>query len=183
MMSSIYTRTGDSGTTGLADGTRTSKTSTRIAAIGTIDECSANLGLLISLLEDRTLERNLSLIQHQLFDFGAVLAGTKEHLIGPSHVTTLEQWIDALDQELPSLKQFILPGGGSAAAQAHITRAVCRRAERCTFAAAENEDRVFFGPVSQFLNRLSDYLFVVARTLSAKKGGDILWVKPGKRDA
>jgi cob(I)alamin adenosyltransferase len=135
------------------------------------------------MLEDRTLEGNLSLIQHQLFDLGAVLAGSKENLIDQGHVTTLEHWIDTLDRELPSLEQFILPRGGGAAAQAHIARAVCRRAERCTFAAAKDEDEVIFIPVLQFLNRLSDYLFVVARTLSAKKGGDILWVRPGERDS
>lgn len=179
-MPSIYTRSGDSGTTGLADGTRTSKTSLRIEAIGTVDECNANLGLLINLLEDRTLEANLLSIQHQLFDLGAVLAGSKNCLIDSDYVTTLENWIDQLDQALPTLTQFILPSGSAAAAQAHITRAVCRRTERCMFAVAANE--TVPKTVLQYLNRLSDYLFVVARTLAVQNGGDIFWARPEERN-
>ncbi|MBV1932478.1 MAG: cob(I)yrinic acid a,c-diamide adenosyltransferase [Porticoccaceae bacterium] len=171
-MTRIYTRTGDKGSTGLADGTRTTKTSVRIEAIGTVDECNSHLGLLISLIDDQALATNLSVIQHQLFDLGATLAGTPSQLIEARHVEVLEQWIDELEQALPPLRQFILPGGNTATAQAHITRAVCRRAERCTFKIVETESshareiEVVPDAVVQFLNRLSDYLFLVARTLS-----------------
>lgn len=173
-MSRIYTRSGDTGTTGLADGTRTSKTSARIEAIGTIDECNAHLGMLVSLIVSHQLHPKLSAIQHRLFDLGATLANKQPSLIEARHVTALERNIDQLDSTLPPLKQFILPGGNAATAQAHITRAVCRRAERCTYILADNE--AVPEAVVQFLNRLSDYLFVVARSLSAHNGGDIPWL-------
>ncbi len=171
-MTRIYTRTGDKGNTGLADGSRTTKTSARIEAIGNVDECNSHLGLLISLLDKSALTRNLSVIQHQLFDLGATLAGSPTPLIEPRHVEIMEQWIDELEQALPPLQQFILPGGNIASAQAHVTRTVCRRAERCTFRIVEaerhdtTEIKVVPDAVIQFLNRLSDYLFLVARTLS-----------------
>ena len=192
-MTHIYTRTGDEGSTGLADGTRTAKTSARIEAIGSVDECNSHLGLLISLLDNPALAANLSLIQHQLFDLGATLAGTPTQLIEARHVEVLEQWIDELEQALPPLRQFILPGGNTATAQAHVTRAVCRRAERCTFTIIESESshvteiEVVPDAVVQFLNRLSDYLFLVARTLSngqrTHNNSEVHWLPEDKRSS
>lgn len=198
-MTHIYTRTGDEGSTGLADGTRTGKTSARIEAIGSVDECNSHLGLLISLLDNPALAANLSLIQHQLFDLGATLAGTPTQLIEARHVEVLEQWIDELEQALPPLRQFILPGGNTATAQAHVTRAVCRRAERCTFKVVEAETAetaetnkataidTVPEAVIQFLNRLSDYLFLVARTLSngqrTHNNSEVHWLPEDKRSS
>ncbi len=182
-MTQIYTRSGDDGSTGLADGTRVSKTSVRIEAIGTVDECNSHLGKLVSLTTHTKLSANLVLLQHQLFDLGATLADTATSLMKQQHVGVLEQWINDLDQALPPLKQFILPGGDSATAQAHITRAVCRRAERGVLRLAETE--LVPETTTQFLNRLSDYLFVVARTLarlnSVDRGGEIVWLPEHKR--
>ena len=186
-MTRIYTRSGDKGTTGLADGTRTDKTSARIEAIGTVDECNAQLGVLISLSEDNQLNQAMRQIQHQLFDLGAMLASVQSdissNLIEAQHVEELEREIDQLDKVLPTLKQFILPGGSTATAQAHVVRAVCRRAERCTFKLAETE--AVAEVVTQFLNRLSDYLFLVARTLTARQSGndkrEIPWQPENKR--
>jgi cob(I)alamin adenosyltransferase len=173
-MTAIYTRTGDSGTTGLANGTRTTKTSARIEAIGAIDECNAHMGLLISLLENNSHAETMLAIQHLLFELGASLAVGRQNGITNDHVKRIELDIDALDQALPTLTQFILPGGSVPSAQAHVTRTVCRRAERRVFLLAEEEHVP--EAVLRFLNRLSDYLFVVARTLSAKCGGDIHWL-------
>lgn len=186
-MTRIYTRSGDEGTTGLADGTRINKTSARIEAIGTVDECNAQLGVLISLSEDNQLNEAMQGIQHQLFDLGAMLASkqsdTSPNLIEKHHVERLEAEIDQLDRALPTLKQFILPGGSAATAQAHVVRAVCRRAERCTFKLAETE--TVPEVATQFLNRLSDYLFLVARTLAARpsdsSSGEIPWIPENKR--
>lgn len=200
-MTRIYTRTGDKGITGLADGSRIAKTSARIEAIGTVDECNSHLGLLISLLDDRALATNLSVIQHQLFDLGATLADAPKPLIEARHVEVLERWIDELESALPPLRQFILPGGNTAAAQAHVTRAVCRRAERCSFKLIEaetantTETEAVPGAVSQFLNRLSDYLFLVARWLANRQSNpdgsvdtdsnrdktEIPWLPEGRR--
>ena len=186
-MTRIYTRSGDEGITGLADGTRIEKTSARIEAIGTVDECNAQLGVLISLSEDSQLNEAMQDIQHQLFDLGAMLANAQSdapsNLIEARHVKGLERDIDQLDKALPTLKQFILPGGSIATAQAHVVRSVCRRAERCTFKLAETEKVPEVA--TQFLNRLSDYLFLVARTLAARssdgKSGEIPWKPENKR--
>ncbi len=188
-MTRIYTRSGDQGSTGLADGTRIAKTDPRIEAIGSVDECNAQLGLLISLLEnrilaepspaDQTLVADLLLVQHQLFDLGAMLAGTPASLISARHIAALERRIDKLDEALPPLRQFVLPGGSIAAAQAHIVRTVCRRAERSTFVVAQTGSAP--AAAMQFLNRLSDYLFLVARTLSATGKGDVNWLPEEQR--
>ena len=182
-MTRIYTRSGDNGSTGLANGQRVAKTSARIGAIGTVDECNAHLGMLVSLIDDSELARHLVLIQHQLFDLGATLAGVPESLIKARHVSALEKYIDELAAAVPPLKHFVLPGGSSAAAQAHISRAVCRRAERLAFALANTES--IPAEVVQFLNRLSDFLFLVARTLSQgqneHQGGEVRWAPEGER--
>lgn len=188
-MTRIYTRSGDQGRTGLADDTRTNKSSVKIAAIGSVDECNSHLGMLISLIDDQTLGAKLSVIQHQLFDLGATLAGAPEPLIETRHVQVLEGWIDELEQSLPVLQQFILPGGNVPTAQAHIARSVCRRAERWVFKLIEsdtkNETSALPGTAAQFLNRLSDYLFLVARRLSTQptqdQGGEIPWLPEDKR--
>lgn len=179
-MTRLYTRSGDQGQTGLADGTRTAKTSPRIEALGAVDECNAHLGLVVALLAgDHPLRARIEQIQHQLFDLGAVLAGVDPPVIGDAEVRALEAEIDRLDQALPPLKQFILPGGNAPAAQAHIARTVCRRAERCVFALAGLE--AVPAALSQYLNRLSDLLFVIARTLARDGGGDVVWRPNGGR--
>ncbi|MGK2913087.1 MAG: cob(I)yrinic acid a,c-diamide adenosyltransferase [Porticoccaceae bacterium] len=173
-MTCIYTRSGDQGQTGLANGTRTAKSSPRIEALGAVDECNAHLGMLVALLAgDHPLHAHIERLQHQLFDLGAILAGVDSPAIGDTKVRGLEAEIDHLDKALPPLKQFILPGGNAPAAQAHIARAVCRRAERCVFTLAEQE--TVPAALSQYLNRLSDLLFVVARTLAQEGSGDVLW--------
>lgn len=171
-MVQIYTRRGDRGKTGLADGLRLSKASALIAAIGDVDECNAHLGLLISQIEP-TLANRLQAVQHQLFAVGATLAGAKPCTVSERHVLALEQHIDQLEATLPPLTQFILPGGNPGAAQAHITRTVCRRAERNVVKAGESTPLPEI--VVAFLNRLADLLFVVARVLAAANGGDVPW--------
>lgn len=173
-MTRLYTRSGDQGQTGLADGTRTAKTSARIEALGSVDECNAHLGGLAALLAgDHPLRARIERLQHQLFDLGAILAGVDSAAISAAEVNALETEIDSLDQALPPLRQFILPGGSAPAAQAHIARAVCRRAERCVFALAGQEAAP--PSLTQYLNRLSDLLFVIARTLAQEGGGDLVW--------
>ena len=175
-LSKIYTRTGDAGSTGLGDGSRTEKDSARIAAIGEVDELNSLLGLL--LCEDLPDDVRILLIaiQHQLFDFGGELSIPGASLLAATAPAKLEEAIDRYNAALAPLKEFILPGGSRAAAWTHLARSVCRRAERAlvTLAAAE--------PVSeagrQYLNRLSDLIFVLARHLNLCDGcGDVLWKK------
>lgn len=197
----LYTRTGDDGTTGLFGGPRVRKDDARIEAYGTIDELNAVLGCVRSNLDaaraDRShteeaidglehLDECFSLIQHELFSLGAELASPRPddfHLrvIGPAHVARLERWIDDAESRLPPLKQFILPGGSATAAQIHAARAVCRRSERRVITFAESADLEM--PVSTdviiYLNRLSDWLFVVSREINRLLGhAEQLWVKP-----
>ena len=196
-MTRIYTRSGDQGDTGLANGSRVRKDSLRIEAIGTVDECNTQVGLLLSHLSDSDeLRPILERVQHHLFDLGAALAAAPSTL-SHADVELLEEQIDKVDAKLSPLKQFILPGGNTAAATAHVARAVCRRAERCVLAlaAADKEGElplealplealpleVLPPEVLCYLNRLSDLLFTVARTLAARDGGDVAWV-PSKKD-
>ena len=176
----IYTRTGDTGATGLIGGSRVRKNSARIAAIGDVDELNAWLGRIRSGDVDADLDLLLSEIQNRLFDIGAELATPpqKECEIEISHadIEALEVAIDALTAELPPLTQFILPGGTSTAAELHIARAVCRRAERSAAAMADSEEHAL-GPMA-YLNRLSDWLFVAARTVNHRRNvPDIAWTK------
>jgi len=179
-LSKIYTRTGDAGTTGLADGSRVAKDSPRIAALGDLDELNSIVGLLLTeeLPEDiRTL---LTGIQHDLFDLGGEMAIPGSALLNEKSVGELEAAIDRYNAALGPLKEFILPGGMRAAAVAHLARAVCRRAERQLVAVAAAE------PISEtgrkYVNRLSDLLFVLGRSLNRSAGrGDVLWQKDRKR--
>ena len=188
VLNRIYTRTGDTGETALGSGERVSKASLRIAAYGTVDETNATVGVARLHIADTKLDAMLARIQNELFDLGADLCvpdrGQKfdyEPLrILPKQYERLEHEIDELNAELAPLRSFVLPAGHPAAAQLHVCRTVCRRAERLIveLAALENE------PVSEgaiaYINRLSDFFFVASRWVNAKQGsGDVLWV-PGK---
>jgi len=178
-LNKIYTRTGDKGTAGLVDGSRVSKASDRMAAIGEVDEANAALGLAIAAL-DGDMAEQLRLIQNELFDLGADIATPAEVegalRIIPQQVERLEHDIDAMNAELQPLQSFILPGGSTEVAALHLARTVVRRAERAAVALAESEQ---INPQAlAYLNRLSDHLFVAARYIAARQGGDILW-RPG----
>jgi cob(I)alamin adenosyltransferase len=174
-LSKIYTRTGDNGTTGLGDGSRIDKDHPRMEAIGSVDELNSLIGLLIAELPaDDILLVPLTGIQHHLFDLGGELSIPGYVMVKAEHVTELEQILDTLNEALPPLKNFILPGGSRAAAVCHLARAVCRRAERNMVTLARdlpiNEDG------RHYLNRLSDLLFVMARLLARRNGGqEVLW--------
>ncbi len=172
-LSKIYTRTGDDGTTGLGDGSRVAKDSLRVDAYGTIDELNSHLGLVLAYEIPTNLREALSEIQHLLFDLGGELCIPGTVLIKPEHVEWLEQELDKLNDELPMLKEFILPGGNAPAAACHICRTVCRRAERLMVGLSRGEA---VEPASlAFVNRLSDFLFVAARVLARADGGEVLW--------
>ncbi len=175
----IYTRTGDSGQTSLVGGKRVSKTHPRLEAYGTVDELSSHLGLLSSLLTDHHHRQTILTIQQTLFSLSALLATEPESKwqpepLSPSHTEKLEAEIDHLQQQLPALHSFIIPGGSQAACQAHVCRTVCRRAERCILALTEEIE--VSADVLRYVNRLSDYLFVLARHLNVSKGIDELEV-------
>lgn len=181
----IYTRTGDAGTTGLVDGSRLPKHAARMAAIGAVDEANSVIGAAVCALAGSSHAGALIHIQNDLFDLGADLATPGEDFapspmtlrIVPAQVTWLEQAIDALNANLAPLTSFILPGGSEAAARVHVGRAAARRAERAmTALAAETQ----VNPAAlAYVNRLSDYLFVLARAINAAGSGDVLWV-PGQ---
>jgi cob(I)alamin adenosyltransferase len=177
-LSKIYTRTGDDGTTGLGDGSRISKDHPRAEAIGDIDELNCHIGLLIALLPgDDELRPVLERVQHDLFDLGGELAVPGYELVKSERVTALEQQLDHYNEDLPPLKNFILPGGSASAGQCHLARAVCRRAERRLISLHRAEP--VKQPSRQYLNRLSDMLFVLARVLSRRDGGnEVLWQQP-----
>lgn len=178
----IYTKTGDKGSTSLANGERVSKCSARIEALGDIDELNCLLGVLVSqLVADHPQRELLQQIQNQLFDLGGELAVASPdyRAIAPETVAFLEQQLDQLNEQLPPLKEFILPGGSPAGAQCHLARAVCRRAERRLIALVDQEQQSTEG--TRYLNRLSDLLFVCARVLAREGGGqEVLW-QPTKR--
>jgi cob(I)alamin adenosyltransferase len=173
-LSKIATRTGDDGTTGLGDGSRTRKDSVRIAAIGDVDELNSNLGVLLCETLPDTVRAALFAIQHDLFDLGGELCIPGHTMITDRHLAQLDAWLAEYNAALPPLKEFILPGGSRAAALAHVCRTICRRAERTIVALGELE-RVNAAP-RQYVNRLSDLLFVLARVLNRADGGtDVLW--------
>ena len=179
-LNKIYTRTGDGGTAGLVDGSRVSKSSARMDAIGEVDEANAALGAAIVALGEGEMAERLLRIQNELFDLGADVATPGEIegalRIVPEQVTRLEREIDEMNAALEPLKSFILPGGSAAGASLHLARAVVRRAERAAVALAEDEP---LNPsLLAYLNRLSDHLFVAARSVAAEAGGDVLW-QPG----
>lgn len=173
-LTKIYTKTGDSGLTGLADGSRAEKDSLRISVIGDVDELNSLLGLLIAINIDEEIKVCLLDIQHILFDLGGELAIPDSEMLIEARVQYLEKTIDQYNASLPPLKEFILPGGSVPAAVCHTARAVCRRAERQLVSLSKE---VSINKVSlKFLNRLSDLLFVFARTLALSEGGkEIYW--------
>ena len=182
----IYTRTGDKGTTALADGQRRSKADLRVETYGTVDETNACIGM-ARLHTQGPLDQMLGAIQNDLFDLGADLATppSPEPLpyeplrIVASQVDRLERDIDALNATIPPLKSFVLPGGSPAAAALHLARTVCRRAERLAVQLAASEGETVSGEALQYLNRLSDFLFVASRAANRDGADDVLWV-PGQ---
>lgn len=177
-LSKIYTRTGDDGSTGLTDGSRVPKHSLRMEAIGTIDELNCQIGLLVSTLDTDDYTTLLQGIQNDLFDLGGELSMPGHCLLPASKTAQLETALDSLNEALPPLKNFILPGGSIAASQCHLARAICRRAERIISALqAESPDT---NPAAlSYINRLSDLLFVLARHIARRNGGEeILWQQP-----
>lgn len=174
-LSKIYTRTGDQGTTGLGDGSRLPKHAPRIEAIGALDELNSCLGVLLAELEPGApVAGPLLQVQNDLFDLGGELSIPGHSIIQDGHVKRLEDWLDQFNEELPPLKNFILPGGNKPAAYCHLARSICRRAERTMVALGETEQ---LNPQGQiYLNRLSDLLFVFARILARRDGGqEVLW--------
>ena len=182
-LSKIYTRTGDSGTTGLGDGSRVAKDDLRIAALGDVDELNSCIGVLraqitASSIQDKTMwDKSLSLIQHWLFDLGGEVCIPNYHLVLPVSVEFLETEIDRMNETLPMLKDFILPSGSLSCSYAHQARSVCRRAERSLMTVQSRDQNI--QPASlQLLNRLSDWLFVASRALQRAEGGtEVLWQK------
>jgi cob(I)alamin adenosyltransferase len=173
-LSKIYTRTGDDGTTGLANGTRTDKDSPRIEAIGCIDELNSIIGMLISETIPVSASHLLTTIQHDLFDLGGELAIPEMEMMTAKHTADLEKYLDNMNESLPYLKEFILPAGSKATATCHLARAVCRRCERRTISL--NREEPLNPHAITYINRLSDLLFVLARTLARHAGGtEIFW--------
>jgi len=177
-LSQIYTKTGDDGTTGLGDGTRVAKDSARVAAYGTVDEANSAIGLLLATPlpapQGEAIAALLTTIQHQLFDLGGELCIPGHAAIQEADVTALEVQLDAFNDPLPPLKDFILPGGGEAAARCHLARTIVRRAERETVTLARHD--AVRPEAIRYLNRLSDLLFVLARVLARDSGhGEVLW--------
>jgi cob(I)alamin adenosyltransferase len=186
VLNRIYTRTGDDGTTALGSGERRPKYDLRIAAYGTVDETNAAIGIVRLYLADaRELDAMLGLIQNDLFDVGADLAlpqheGNAERLrMLSSQVERLERDIDGLNAPLKPLTSFVLPGGTPAAAHLHLARTICRRAERMMVELAARPDEPVSDAAIQYMNRLSDFLFVASRAVNNNGAGDVLWV-PGQ---
>jgi cob(I)alamin adenosyltransferase len=173
-LTKIYTRTGDGGTTGLADGSRMSKDTPLIEAIGAVDELNSMLGVLLAETLPDEIRSCLTDVQHDLFDLGGELSRPGHTIMTDAYVSRLERSLDGFNKELPPLKDFILPGGGAAASACHLARTITRRAERRVWELARTEPVA--PPVAQYLNRLSDLLFVVARVLARhESGSEVLW--------
>ena len=180
----IYTRTGDAGTTRLATGQQVSKTDLRVEAYGGVDETNAALGLARLHVTEAPLAEMLARIQNELFDLGADLATPEDPdkplawtplRVTAAQVTRLESDIDRLNGELSPLTSFVLPAGTPAACALHLARTICRRAERAASLLAETPSETVSAPAMQYLNRLSDLLFVAARWSNGKGDGDVLW--------
>ena len=177
-LSKIATRTGDAGMTGLGDGSRVEKDHLRVCAMGDVDELNSEIGVLMTEEMPADLQnafRELFLrVQHDLFDLGGELCIPNYTLLKPEQVAQLDIWLDQYNKTLPPLTEFILPGGTRAAAQAHVCRTVCRRAERSIVRLGWVEP--LHEAPRQYVNRLSDLLFVLARVLNRVSGGqDVLW--------
>jgi cob(I)alamin adenosyltransferase len=173
-LSKIYTKTGDDGTTGLGDGTRVPKDSTRVAAYGTVDELNSAIGMVLAQEIPADVRETLTQTQHDLFDLGGELCIPGMAMIHDADIERLETVLDGFNADLPALKDFILPGGGMAAACCHLARTVCRRAERDVVTLSKHE--TVRSEAVRYLNRLSDLLFVLARVLARASGhGEVLW--------
>ncbi len=180
-LSKIYTRTGDAGTTGLGDGARIAKDSLRIEAIGAVDELNSALGVLLAEPIPDAVRVGLLAIQHDLFDLGGELSIPGYTSVGQAHVTRLENELDRHNDTLAPLKEFILPGGSRSAALCHVARTVCRRAERRVVSLSDAEP--LSPSLQQYLNRLSDLLFVLCRVLNRAAGvTDVYWQKNRDRN-
>jgi cob(I)alamin adenosyltransferase len=180
-LTKIYTRTGDDGTTGLGDGSRTEKDSLRVEAIGTVDELNSHIGLLLAHELPQDIKDLLSGIQHDLFDLGGEICIPGREDLTPKNVIHLETALDHYNAKLSPLKEFILPGGSMSASSCHIIRTVCRRAERRLISLKRHE--VVSEQAVRYLNRLSDLMFVLARYMNLSKGvDDVLW-QPGRHQA
>ena len=180
-LSKIYTKTGDDGTTGLGDGTRVPKDDPRVEAYGTVDELNSVVGMLLA--EEVSIEiRNcLTRVQHELLDLGGELCIPGYTAITAEHVTRLENELDGFNAPLPALKEFILPGGSRAAAVCHLARTVCRRAERRTYTL--HTQAALSPHALEYLNRLSDLLFVLGRVIARHDNGtEVLWNHERKKD-
>ena len=175
-LSKIYTRTGDDGSTGLGDGTRVAKDDARVEAYGTVDEANSTIGVVLAVPGiPAGIATCLREVQHDLFDLGGELCIPGTRLIAAAHVSRLEVALDSFNEPLPPLKDFILPGGGPAAAACHVARTVVRRAERRVWSLAHAGGDVG-EDVPRYLNRLSDLLFVLARVLARHEhGAEVLW--------
>ena len=173
-LSRIYTRTGDDGSTGLGDGSRVPKDAARVTAFGSVDEANSAIGVLLAVALPDDVRALLTTVQHQLFDLGGELCIPGHAAIQAADVAALEQQLDHYNATLPALKEFILPGGGEAAARCHLARTIVRRAERETVTLARQE--AVRAEALHYLNRLSDLLFVLSRVLARADGhGEVLW--------
>lgn len=174
-LSKIYTRTGDDGSTGLGDGSRVAKDSLRVEAYGTVDEANSAIGVVLAANKVPDDIRDLlTTVQHQMFDLGGELCIPGHAAIFDADVDALERQLDHYNEDLPALKDFILPGGGEAAARCHLARTIVRRAERATVALSRHES--VRAEAIRYLNRLSDLLFVLSRVLARADGqGEVLW--------
>lgn len=173
-LSKIYTRTGDDGSTGLGDGTRVGKDSARVDAYGTVDELNSALGVVLACEIPDAVRASLTRVQHELFNLGGELCIPGMAMVHDADIERLEQELDTFNADLPVLKEFILPGGGIAAAHGHLARTIARRAERSVIHLSRTES--VRGEAVRYLNRLSDLLFVISRVLArASEHGEVLW--------
>jgi len=174
-LTKIYTRTGDDGSTGLGDGARVAKESLRVEAYGTVDETNSFIGVLLAMPTlPAAIKTCLTDVQHDLFDLGGELCIPGHRMVTAAYVDRLEATLDGFNEGLPPLKDFILPGGGPAAAACHVARTVCRRAERRVWSLARVE--AVAPDALKYLNRLSDLLFVLARVLARHElGTEVIW--------
>jgi cob(I)alamin adenosyltransferase len=173
-LSKIYTRTGDDGSTGLGDGSRVNKDSARVGAYGSVDELNSAIGVVLACDGVDAVREVLIRVQHELFNLGGELCIPGMALVHDADIGRLERELDSFNEGLPALKDFILPGGGMAAAQCHLARTIARRAEREVVALSRAE--AVRGEAIRYLNRLSDLLFVMARVLArASSHGEVLW--------
>ena len=186
-LTKIYTRTGDDGTTGMADGSRVSKADALFFVMGDVDELNAHIGMILAQIEALEADKaqrftaisdSLSTVQHLLFNIGGELAMPEYKGISESHISWLESEIDTFNQDLPALKDFILPAGSPLVSQVHIARTVCRRAERQAVNLQQISDQAISNNALKLLNRLSDWLFVLSRYCAKVEGSkEVLWDK------